>query len=187
MSKETVLKELIKILLENPILPGGIREVKGRCGKAICRCKDSKNPILHGPYNILSYSLSQKSSTMSIDEKEVFAANEMINHFRKAKDLLNQLSIEYIEEARESSILGLKVSKLEKIKQNKLSKLEKEKSKKQSQKNEKNRIRTKNLERSRNNFKNKLKVAKEEITSLKKQLLIEEKKIVKPSEEKKTL
>src|SRR3989338_2525513 len=37
------------------ILRGSIMRHGNICGKAVCRCKRKKNPVLHGPYSYLSH------------------------------------------------------------------------------------------------------------------------------------
>jgi len=40
-----------------PIHPGSLSEQYNVCGTPGCRCKDPKNPVKHGPYYQLSYSV----------------------------------------------------------------------------------------------------------------------------------
>ena len=56
-SKEKLLKErerLIEKISETKfILRGSIRKQGNICGTPGCKCKNKKNPVLHGPYNYL--------------------------------------------------------------------------------------------------------------------------------------
>ena len=92
MSIENKYKELISRVTEGPILPGGIREYTNVCGKENCKCKDPVNPHPHGPYRHLSFSVSGKSSTMSIREKDLKLAKEMTARFAHVKTLWNRIA-----------------------------------------------------------------------------------------------
>ena len=104
MSIESKYKELISSVTEGPILPGGIREYTNICGKENCRCKDPVNPHYHGPYRHLSFSVSGKSSTMSIREKDLKLAKEMTARFAHVKTLWNQIALEYVDVIRDYGI-----------------------------------------------------------------------------------
>jgi hypothetical protein len=104
MSIENKLNELISRLAEGPILPGGIREYTNVCGKENCKCKDQVNPQYHGPYRHLSFSVSGKSSTMSIQRKDLKLAKEMTTRFTDVKNLCNQIALEYVDVTREHGV-----------------------------------------------------------------------------------
>ena len=104
MSIENKYKELISRVAEGPILPGGIREYTNICGKENCKCKDPVNPHYHGPYRHLSFSVSGKSSTVSIREKDLELAKEMTARFSHVKKMFNQIALEYVDVIRENGI-----------------------------------------------------------------------------------
>lgn len=166
MNIKRICNELIKVLQEGPILPGGLRETFATCGKANCKCKRVNNPQLHGPYNILSFSLKEKSSTMSLVAEEVAIAEEMVQRFQEVKSLLNKLGIAYAEQGRGHKILELEVPELGKNSHIRRNDTEKNRSKKKSQKIEEKRIKIKNLSRDLKNSKNKCNKIKAEKQSL---------------------
>ena len=115
------------------------------CALPICKCKRVDEAKLHGPYNILSFSLKEKSSTMSLSESDALLAEKMTERFQKAKSLLNELGIAYVDEGRGNNISKLDAPELGIVKKQGKSKVEKEKSKIQSKKNAENRLEIKNL------------------------------------------
>lgn len=183
MSIDKKFNELILLLQAGPILPGGIRKAFETCGQPNCRCKRVNDPQLHGPYNTLSFSLKEKSSSMSLSQPDALLAEEMTERFKKAKVLLNELGIAYVDAGRGNNIAGLVVPELEKKKQHGKTHAEKKKSKEQSKKNEVNRIKIKNLEDSLIRAQNKcdkLKKEKEELQEENKSLKKEVKNIKSP-------
>ena len=167
MGIERKINELMAILQEGPVFPGGIRESFGTCGKPNCKCKDIDDPKLHGPYSTLSFSLKEKSSSMSLSKNEAPLAKKMVERFKKAKSLLNELGIAYVEEGRGNNVSILTVPELGEKKKRGKSEAEKKRSKEQSIKNEDNRIKIKNLKRDLERSKNKCDKIKEEKQSLK--------------------
>ena len=168
MSKEKIKNDIIQ-LLNAPILPGGVKTYFNVCGKLNCQCKDPHNPKLHGPYIHLSYSISGKSSTVSIKKQEAVQAQKAVNNFRKLKSLVNELALTCAEETRISGVSSLEDttsdslksftgSKPENVKLRLLHKsLEtwKTKALKRHDELEKNRIRIRDLEKSRTQWKKK--------------------------------
>jgi Family of unknown function (DUF6788) len=90
MSISKKFNELITLLQAGPVLPGGIRKAFETCGQPNCKCKRVNAPQLHGPYNTLSFSLKEKSSSMSLSQSDALLAEEMTERFKKAKVLLNE-------------------------------------------------------------------------------------------------
>jgi chromosome segregation ATPase len=170
MNIKSICNELIKVLQEGPILPGGLRETFATCGKENCKCKRVNDPQLHGPYNILSFSLKEKSSTMSLAAEEVATAEEMVQRFQEVKSLLNKLGIAYAAKGRGHKILELEVPELGKNSHIRRNDTEKNRSKKKSQKIEEKRIKIKNLSRDLKNYKNKYNKIKAEKQSLETEL-----------------
>ena len=101
MNIETKISEFVRKVTEGPFLPGGIREYTNICGKENCKCKDQVNPEYHGPYRHLSFSVSGKSSTLSIQENDLELAKEMTMRFADIKKLCNQIALEYVDITRE--------------------------------------------------------------------------------------
>ena len=62
MTKEEKTIERLKMEICNlgSMLPGSISEQYNVCGKAGCKCKRVKNPVRHGPYFQLSFTLGWK-------------------------------------------------------------------------------------------------------------------------------
>ena len=174
MSINKKFNELMSHLQAGPVLPGGIRRAFETCGQPNCACKRINDPKLHGPYSTLSFSLKEKSSSMSLSEQDALLAEEMTERFKKAKVLLNELGIAYVDAGRGNNIARLEVPELQPQKQYGKSHAEKKKSKEQSKKNEENRMRIKNLEDSLMRAKNKCEKLKKE-----KELLKEENKLLK--------
>lgn len=104
MNIETKISEFIRKVTEGPFLPGGIREYTNICGKENCKCKDQVNPEYHGPYRHLSFSVSGKSSTMSIQEKDLKVAKEMTARFSQVKTICNRIALEYVDVTREHGV-----------------------------------------------------------------------------------
>ncbi|NQU51913.1 MAG: hypothetical protein HQ522_05195 [Bacteroidetes bacterium] len=95
MSKEEkTIEKLKKELLQlGPMLPGSISEQYNVCGKAGCKCKRLKEPIKHGPYYQLSFTLAGKSSSLFINKNDLSQAYQMVKNLKQFK----QLTIELIK------------------------------------------------------------------------------------------
>lgn len=62
MSPEQKIAQIIKKILNlEPVLPGSISEQWNVCGTPGCACKSVQNPIKHGPYYQLSFSVRGKA------------------------------------------------------------------------------------------------------------------------------
>jgi hypothetical protein len=101
MSKEMntvnkIRKELNDLGL---MLPGGISEQWYTCKKKGCKCMRKDKPEKHGPYHQLSFSISGKSSTMTIKPENLKEAKRFLeNHklFKKLNLELLQANVELI-------------------------------------------------------------------------------------------
>lgn len=102
MIKKTTLSEIMS-LLSNPVIPGGIKSYLNICGTPGCKCKDKKNPKKHGPYNKLSYSVAGKSSSMFIKTINLSEAENMVTNFKRIKELVNILALENIHILRQNN------------------------------------------------------------------------------------
>jgi hypothetical protein len=87
-----------------PMLPGSISEQWNVCGTVGCACKAAKNPVKHGPYFQLSFSVQGKSSTMFIKQSEVAEARRRINRYQQFKQLSFDLIRANVELAREDGL-----------------------------------------------------------------------------------
>ena len=86
---------------DDPILPGSISEQWNVCGTPGCKCKDPVNPVRHGPYYQLSFSVGGKSSSMFINKKDLAEVKDRIARYRRYKKLVTELIRAYIELARQ--------------------------------------------------------------------------------------
>jgi len=101
---------MVELLTAGPVLPGGVREHYNVCGKAKCKCKDPVNPVKHGPYVMLSWTVSGKGSSLAIAPRDKVSVEKMVDRFRKLKTLLNELALEYAGELRNHSVNEVKRS-----------------------------------------------------------------------------
>ena len=83
-----------------PMLPGSISEQWNVCGTPGCACKSAKNPVRHGPYYQLSFSVKGRSSTMFIKKEELAEARRRIKRYKQFKELSFELVQAYVELAR---------------------------------------------------------------------------------------
>jgi len=110
MSAKEVVNEMVALLSDGPLLPGGVKEHYNVCGKKNCRCKAPEEPVLHGPYAVLSSTISGRSVSLNIGSSDREAVEEMVGRFRTLKGLLNNLALEYVDGFRVSGIAGIKES-----------------------------------------------------------------------------
>ena len=192
MSINKIQNEIIQTL-NLPVLPGGVKTYHNVCGKLNCQCKAPHKPKLHGPYTQLSYSVSGKSSTVSIKKEEAVSAQKAANNFRKLKSLVNELALTYADEARTSGVSTLKGltlcytksitdAKPENVKLRLLHKSReawKSKALKRHDELEENRIRIRDLEKSRDKWRKKAIEGNKAIESLQCQLDKAEKQLIK--------
>ena len=102
MTKEELQVQRIKKKLVElgPFLPGSIREQWNVCGKKSCQCKDPDEPIKHGPYYQLSFSVAGKSSTMFIKKENLAEAKRRVQRYQKYKELCADLTKAQVELVR---------------------------------------------------------------------------------------
>ncbi len=70
-----------------PFLSGSISKQWNVCGTPGCACKNKENPVKHGPYYQLSYSVKGRHSTMFLNEKDIPEIKRRIIRFQKFKQL----------------------------------------------------------------------------------------------------
>ncbi len=88
----------IKILLDDPILPGSVTSFKNKCGKPNCACID--NPIkLHGPYYRWTGTINGKSTSRIITKEAAEQCQKRINNYKRLKKEIKKLLEAGIENA----------------------------------------------------------------------------------------
>lgn len=102
--EESTIKRLKREILSlGPMLPGSISKQYNVCGKAGCKCKRTKNPVKHGPYYQLSFTLAGKSSSFFIKQKDLSEVRRRIERFKVFKQLIIELTQAYIALVRKKS------------------------------------------------------------------------------------
>ncbi|MBC8485570.1 MAG: hypothetical protein H8D45_05975 [Bacteroidetes bacterium] len=86
------------------MIPGTLSKQWNVCGNAGCKCKDSKQPVKHGPYYQLSFSLKDKSSSFFVKEKDLDEVRKCMEQYKQFKKLNIELTQAYIELARKKGI-----------------------------------------------------------------------------------
>ena len=104
-----IAEDRIKALMQElsnigPMLPGTLSEQYNVCGKAGCRCKDPVNPVRHGPYCQLSFTVGSRSSTMFVKSGDIQTVRQMSNRWKRFKELGQELAEAYIEVFRNKGI-----------------------------------------------------------------------------------
>lgn len=84
------------------MLPGSLSEQWNVCGTPGCRCKDPANPVKHGPYYQLSFTLGRKSSTMFIPKADVPQARRCLQRYQEFKALVTELVQAYVSLIRKT-------------------------------------------------------------------------------------
>ena len=91
-NEEGVVQRLRKKIAQmGPLLPGSLSEQWNVCGTPGCRCKDAHNPVKHGPYYQLSFTVAGKSSTMFIKKEDVSEVRRRIKRYRQFRRLTTEL------------------------------------------------------------------------------------------------
>jgi hypothetical protein len=91
---EGLLNELISL---KGILPGSISKQYNVCGTPNCKCKDPENPVKHGPYYQLSYTVSGRNSSKFVKENDLNVVNKMRDNYKRFKEICFQLPGLYID------------------------------------------------------------------------------------------
>jgi hypothetical protein len=87
---EKRIRKIKKELMElGELRPGSLSQQYNVCGKAICRCKDPKNPRRHGPYYQVSYGRKGKSSSTFVRPEDVAAVKKQLANYKKLMQLVN--------------------------------------------------------------------------------------------------
>lgn len=77
--------------------PGTLYRALNVCGTPGCRCRRRKNPVRHGPYSYLSYTLGGKSHTEFVREDEVARTKKEVRRYERLMELVRRLVKSNIE------------------------------------------------------------------------------------------
>jgi hypothetical protein len=103
LAEEKKIKQLKQKLMNlGPIHPGSINKQFNVCGKAVCKCKDPKNPIKHGPYYQLSYTVAGKSSSKFLKEEELPEAKRQVERYKEFKKLIVEIAKSSVDSAKKT-------------------------------------------------------------------------------------
>jgi len=95
-----------KLQKMGPFISGSISEQWNTCGTQNCACKALENPIKHGPYYQLSFSVKGKHSTMFISKNDLSEVRRRIKRYQDFKNLNFELLEAYVALAREVGFNG---------------------------------------------------------------------------------
>lgn len=106
MTKEEKFIKRLKreIISLGPMLPGSISKQYNVCGKAGCKCKSARNPVKHGPYYQLSFTLAGKSSSFFIRQKDISEVRRRIKRFKIFKQLTVELTQAHVALVRKNGL-----------------------------------------------------------------------------------
>jgi len=104
MTKEQIRIAQIKrkLLKLGPMLPGSISEQWNVCGTPGCKCKSAKQPMKHGPYYQLSFSVKGKSSSFFVKKQDLAEAHRHIQRYKQFKKLNMELTQAYVDLTRKN-------------------------------------------------------------------------------------
>lgn len=100
MSRKPSYRELLaererlleKLASSPPVLRASIRRHGNKCGNPACRCKDPKNPVLHGPYHYLSHRYRDKTQTIFLNQTKLPNARRWIADYKRLIRVVYRLS-----------------------------------------------------------------------------------------------
>jgi hypothetical protein len=84
------------------MLPGSISEQWNVCGTPGCRCKATENPVKHGPYYQLSFTVGGRSSTLFVKKADLPEARRRLKRYQQFKALCRELVHAYVALARKT-------------------------------------------------------------------------------------
>ncbi len=109
MKPKKEIRGLIKEVASlGAVLPGSVSKLYNVCGKKGCACKDPVNPVKHGPYNHLSFTIAGKSSSKFIKEDDLPAVLSMQRKFQRLKEICQELPLAYMKLVREDGVEAAK-------------------------------------------------------------------------------
>jgi hypothetical protein len=104
---ERKIEQLKRQLAElGPMHPGSLSEQYNVCGKASCRCKDTKDPQRHGPYYQLSFTWRGKSRTRFVRAERLADVRQKVTNYKRFRELTDEwvdLVVELEQREREQA------------------------------------------------------------------------------------
>ena len=101
--EERKVQQLLGTLAKlKPMLPGSISEQWNVCGTPGCRCKDAKDPVKHGPYYQLSFTVGGRSSTLFVKKENLPEVRRRLKRYQQFKSLCSELVHAYVTLARKT-------------------------------------------------------------------------------------
>ena len=92
---ERLLRErrrlLKRLVAWPPVLRGSLREHGSRRGNPNCRCRDSKTPVLHGPYQYLSHRYQNRTQTILLTKSKLPHARAWVANYKRLIHTLHKL------------------------------------------------------------------------------------------------
>jgi hypothetical protein len=73
-----------------PMRPGSLSRQYNVCGKPGCRCKDSRNPRRHGPYDQLNYVYGGKKTSEFVRPHNLKAVRRQLADYKRFRKLTDQ-------------------------------------------------------------------------------------------------
>lgn len=98
---QKIKTQIIKL---GPMLPGSMKQQFNVCGKTGCKCKDPENPIKHGPYYQLSFTVGGRSSTLFVKNEDVPEVRKRIRRYKRFRQLTTALTKAYVDFTRKSGL-----------------------------------------------------------------------------------
>ncbi len=86
------------------VLPGSLSKQWNVCGSPGCKCKNPANPVKHGPYYQLSYTLKAKSSTVFVKKAALKEVRARIKRHKEFRELCDSLVEAYVADFRKHGI-----------------------------------------------------------------------------------
>jgi len=74
------------------ILRGSIVKQGNICGKPVCKCKRTNNPLLHGPYNYLSHRSRKSNNTIFLTNRKLVVAKKGVREYNEAIELIYRIA-----------------------------------------------------------------------------------------------
>jgi hypothetical protein len=93
-----------RLLKLGPLLPGSVSEQWNVCGTPGCKCKSKKQPIKHGPYYQLSFSVKGRSSSFFVKKQDLAEVHKRIRQYKQFKQLNMELTQAYVDLARKNGL-----------------------------------------------------------------------------------
>lgn len=99
MKKSEMKHVTEKILAMEPAIPGTIRMVSMKCGRAGCACESGKQTDKHGPYYFWSYKREGRLTSVSLNTEDVDRFQRWIDNRRELEAMLTDILEKGVAEA----------------------------------------------------------------------------------------